>query len=204
MFQQHPSAEILHEPRFETIGPDGVRVKRAFHKHGKNIKEWEKTIQTFQQLRYERCVFDRICGNQQKMYSARMNKSHKSPSALRTLIELQRYYESPSVNKEESFVIQEKQTNFVKTFENFHDQNGENSIQNIASETHPIAFRNMKEDVFNASRSNLGVTLPELNIVLTSENNSPSRTKYSGKPHHLAASTFHESQSALRLRSNKT
>ena len=91
------------------LGPDGVRVKRAFKKHERNVQKWEKTIQVMQQLRYDRCLFDRVSGIQEKMYSAKLMNSHRSPSALRTLIEMQKYYENPALNKEESFLIKEKQ-----------------------------------------------------------------------------------------------
>jgi hypothetical protein len=50
------------------------------------------------------------------MYSAKIMNSHRSPSALRTLIEMQKYYENPPLNKEESFLIKERQENLLKTF----------------------------------------------------------------------------------------
>lgn len=93
-----------------------MRVKRAFKKHEQNVQEWEKTIAMFQQLRYDRCLFDRSCGVAEKMITAKIMNSHRSPSALRTLIEMQKYYENPPLNKEESFLIKEKQDSLIKTF----------------------------------------------------------------------------------------
>jgi hypothetical protein len=49
-----------------------------------------------------------VSGIEEKMYSARVMNSHKNPSALRTLIEMQKYYENPALSKEESFVVNQK------------------------------------------------------------------------------------------------
>ena len=148
------------------------------------------------------------------MYSAKIMNSHRSPSALRTLIEMQKYYENPPLNKEESFLIKERQENLLKTFQTFQEMNGMQSIQQLNTydqDSHangPIMFQNMKEqdasrNNFNfTSASNLNVSLPEVkNQNSTFTRGSPNLSKMTNNI--AAASTFHQSQSALRLRNNK-
>lgn len=48
---------------------------------------------------------------------SRQHQIHRSPSAIRTLIELQKYYEGPAMNKEESFIVKQKHQRLHSTFE---------------------------------------------------------------------------------------
>jgi hypothetical protein len=50
------------------------------------------------------------------MLSAKLNNTHRSPSAVRTLIEIQKYFENPALNKEESFLVKEKVEKLERTF----------------------------------------------------------------------------------------
>ena len=147
------------------------------------------------------------------MRSARLNNTHRSPSAVRTLIEIQKYFESPALNKEESFLVNEKVEKIERSFQSFQEINDIQSIQKFQDpDSHSIAPKKLRNTVEtlhdhlnfnNTSNSNLDQTLnlPELKNI-NEMVSPPNATRMSRN--HMASSTFHNSQSALRLRGNKT
>ena len=121
MNRNHPSIqtlELMEGAQHVSIDPtddeETIRVKRAFQKHEKNVFEWDKTITQFQQWRYDQIMADRVDPAKQP---TRQHNIHRSPSAIRTLIELQKYYEQPAMNKEESFIVKQKHQRLHSTFE---------------------------------------------------------------------------------------